>query len=341
MTFEIKPASRQNAVPIIALYSKSGCGKTKSALYLARGLVGQSGKIVMIDTEHGRGEAYAGEVGIGAYDVIQFGEPHSSLRYIEAMQQAYKAGAKVIIIDSISHEWTGIGGVLDQAMENEQKSGKPGLHNWKTPKLNHAKMVGVMCGSPVPVIVCVRAHQKTSQVKGTEEMFKSGAIRQSDIGRNVIVKDKDNSPEQDDKFIYETLLWGEIEPDHTFNVKKWNATDIEKCFPKGIPITTATGEALARWCNAPVQGAPAAQPEAPFSAPTEKPAPAPASTPPGPTVNQMKARLWKLRPNPEMTPAEFEQWLWDEGHLTDAENLSGLTAEGYASVLSRVEARRP
>src|SRR6185369_4310727 len=71
MTMTIKKASRTGVKPLIGFYSESGCGKTMSGLLLARGLVGPSGKIVMIDTESGRGSLYA-DVIEGGYDVLEF-----------------------------------------------------------------------------------------------------------------------------------------------------------------------------------------------------------------------------------------------------------------------------
>ena len=54
MSFEIKKATRRGVIPLIGLCSESGCGKTYSALLLARGYVGPVGKIVVIDTEPSR-----------------------------------------------------------------------------------------------------------------------------------------------------------------------------------------------------------------------------------------------------------------------------------------------
>ena len=68
MSFSFRPAERSQAKPLIGLYAESGCGKTYSALLLARGFVGSAGKIGMIETEAGRGEAYA-DIVPGGYDV--------------------------------------------------------------------------------------------------------------------------------------------------------------------------------------------------------------------------------------------------------------------------------
>ena len=48
MNSAFRPATRSEAKPLIGLYAESGAGKTYSALLLARGFVGPSGKIAMI-----------------------------------------------------------------------------------------------------------------------------------------------------------------------------------------------------------------------------------------------------------------------------------------------------
>ena len=162
MSFEIKKATRQGIIPLVGLYSESGCGKTMSALLLARGLAGASGKIVMIDTESRRGSLYA-DVIPGGYEVLDLDQPFTPSRYIEAVEAAEKAGAQIIVVDSMSHEWEGIGGVCDSAGDNETRSGKAGLHNWKTPKLEHAKMVQRLLRSPVPMVCCIRAKYRRAR----------------------------------------------------------------------------------------------------------------------------------------------------------------------------------
>ena len=57
--FTITPATQQSVKPLIGLYGKSGGGKTLSALYLMRGIVGPKGRIVGVDTENGRMSMFA------------------------------------------------------------------------------------------------------------------------------------------------------------------------------------------------------------------------------------------------------------------------------------------
>lgn len=235
MNFQIKKATRQAVKPLIGLYSESGCGKTYSALLLARGMAGKDGKIVMIDSESGRGSLYA-DVLAGGYDVIDLGEPFSPQRYIAAISAVESSGAKIGIIDSISHEWEGIGGVLDMASQNEERSGKPGLHCWKQPKLEHAKMMLKLLQSPIPWIVCLRAKHKSKQQK-------------NERGKTEIVKDDFVTPIQADDFIFEMTAHAAIQQDHSILLTKCSHPNLRHCFPGTGPIQISHGEMITKWCN--------------------------------------------------------------------------------------------
>lgn len=249
MSFEIKPATRQGIKPLIAAYSESGCGKTFSSLLLARGLAGPKGKIVMADSESGRGSLYADIPEIGGYQTFDLAAPFTPARYVEAVDAIEAAGADVGIIDSGSHEWEGIGGVLDMAGDIEEKSGKTGLHCWKQPKFEHAKFVQRLLRTKIPFVVCLRAKYKSRQKK--------------ENGKTVIIKDEMTSPIQAEDFIFEATCHFEILPNHSIIVTKCSHPALRDCFPKDktTPINIETGQMLAKWCsNAGVT--PTAQPSA-------------------------------------------------------------------------------
>jgi len=238
MTFHFRPAVREDSMPLIALYSQSGCGKTFSALLLARGIVGDEGKIAMIDTESGRGSLYSDQIP-GGYDTLKLTEPFSPQRYIEAIQAAEAAGYDIVVLDSVSHEWEGIGGVIDMATDIEETSGKKGLHCWNKPKQQHNKFVLKLLGSNVPVVLCIRAKYKTRQ-----------------RGRDV-VKDDHVSPIQAEDFIFEMTLHAEVLPNHSIRLTKCSHPDLRGCFEEGSPITIHTGARLAEWAKGGIKQRPA------------------------------------------------------------------------------------
>ena len=107
---ELRQAHRKQAKIKLALQGPAGSGKTMSALLLAFGLATDWNKIAIIDTENHSADLYAH---MGDYNVLQLSKPYSPQRYIQALEVCEKAGVDVIIIDSISHEWEGAGGILD------------------------------------------------------------------------------------------------------------------------------------------------------------------------------------------------------------------------------------
>lgn len=224
---------------------------------MARGIAGSAGQIVMVDTESKRGSLYA-DVLPGGYKVINLDAPFTPDRYISALSAAFDFKPSCVVLDSASHEWEGIGGVCDMAADNESKSGRSGLHNWKQPKFEHAKLVQFILRSPVPLICCIRAKYKTRQKTGTAEMAESGAIRNNQIGKTVIIKDEVTSPIQAEDFIFESTCHAEILPNHTINLTKCSHPELRKCFPQAGPIEIKHGELVRAWCESPGGARPAA-----------------------------------------------------------------------------------
>lgn len=156
MSFEIRTAERQGARLLIQLSGVSGSGKTFSALQLAYGLAGgDASKIVGIDTENRRMSLNADCLPGGErFRVLEFFAPFSPDRYIQAIDAACKAGAEVVVIDSVSHEWEGPGGCQEIA-------GATAFPNWKKAKAEHKRFMTHMLQSPAHIICCTRAREKT------------------------------------------------------------------------------------------------------------------------------------------------------------------------------------
>src|SRR3954463_6237227 len=113
---KLRPAIASEARPLIGLYAQSGCGKTFSSLLLAKGFVGgDMSSVCMIETESGRGEAFARDPVVGGYNVISLRDDFGPKQFGAAIAEAERAGAEALIVDSCSHEWSGLGGVLAMA----------------------------------------------------------------------------------------------------------------------------------------------------------------------------------------------------------------------------------
>jgi hypothetical protein len=156
---EFKKAVRQDAKLLIFLAGGSGSGKTESAMRLASGLAG--GKpFACIDTENGRALHKADD-----YEFMHaaLDPPFSPERYAEAITAADDAGFPVLIIDSGSHEYEGIGGVLDIQREEFERMGKRDsarMSSWIAPKRRHIIYRDALLRSRAHVIVCHRATDK-------------------------------------------------------------------------------------------------------------------------------------------------------------------------------------
>lgn len=180
---QIRPAQREGARVVIGLSGVSGCGKTYSALCLAYGMANGNGKKVgFLDTENRRGSLYADD---DLYTVIQeqlrlkdkaepflIGDlyaPFSPRRYIDAIQEFQDAGVEVLVIDSATHEWEGIGGCCDIA-----EAGNPKVPNWNKAKEQHKKFMNAVLQCDMHVIFCIRAREKAKperqNVDGKEKL---------------------------------------------------------------------------------------------------------------------------------------------------------------------------
>jgi hypothetical protein len=335
MNFDIKPATRTGIKPLIGIYSESGCGKTMSSLFIARGLVGPKGKIVMLDTESGRGSLYA-DVIPGGYEVMEMSESFSPSNYIAAIQAVEKSGASVLVIDSGSHEWEGLDGVTDMAMKisqgraakwNKEWDGVVQFGDWKQPKMEHQKFMLAMLQSPLPIIVCLRAKRKSHQTKGTKEMADAGIIEQRNIGKSMVLKDEFSSPIQAEDFIFEMMAHAEILQNHSIILTKCSHPSLRDCFPKDktTPITIQHGELLAAWCAS--AGGAVTTPKV--------------IDPPQDELKALKLELWAvLKPirNPgEKTWDTANDWLWAEEILDAAkepvERAPDLTVEKFREVI--------
>jgi len=236
MSYTIRRAERGQAKPLVGLYSESGNGKTLSALYLARGFAGPTGRIVMIETEAGRGEAYV-DILPGGYDVISMRGPYRPQEYGQAITVAEAAQPAALIIDSASHEWEGAGGVLQWADENKE-AGKKGAQVWRDPKIAHQRDFMLrLLGTPIPlVIVCMRAKYPMREVKrpdGTKEWQRSEELE----------------PKQSDDILFELFVHGWIDKEHNFRGTKYTLPDLRAVIVDGEPISLATGERLASWAR--------------------------------------------------------------------------------------------
>lgn len=169
MSFQFEPAKRENVPLVIGVAGPSGGGKTLSALLLAKGLSG--GKpFALVDTERRRALHYADD-----FDFLhtELDAPFSPSRYMEAIDAAVAISPPVIVVDSMSHEHVGEGGLLDMheaemkrmAGDDFKRREQVKFAAWIKPKADHKRLVQHMLRLPTHLIVCLRAEEKIDIVK--------------------------------------------------------------------------------------------------------------------------------------------------------------------------------
>lgn len=131
----------------VLLGGSSGSGKTYSALRLATGLARKCGsEIAAIDTEAGRIRYYANEF---EFSDMQLTEPFTPEKYISAIEDAVNSGFKVLIIDSISHEWNYCVDIHDKMPGNSWT-------NWSKVTPRHDAFMEKILQAPIHIIATVR-----------------------------------------------------------------------------------------------------------------------------------------------------------------------------------------
>ena len=140
-------AKREQVWLKVLLSGASGSGKSYSALKLATGIAKKcNSAIAYIGTEGSRNKYYANEFD---YDLLELEEPFECEKYMQAIESAVDAGYKVLIIDSMSHEWKWLNDVHDKMPGNS-------FTNWGRLKPRHHKFMDKVLTSPIHIIATAR-----------------------------------------------------------------------------------------------------------------------------------------------------------------------------------------
>jgi hypothetical protein len=225
----IRKAERKKAKLRLGLAAPSGAGKTYSALLMAFGL---GGKVGLIDTEHGSGDLYAH---LGDYDIIGIEAPYTVAKYTAAIREFEQAGYTTIIIDSLSHAWSGDGGLLDKQGKMADR-GTNSFAAWRTITPEHNALVDAMLQSPCHIIATMRAKQEyvlETNDKGKQQPKKVGM-----------------APVQREGMEYEFTVMLDIDMGHIASASKDRTSLFDGQFFK---ISKATGEQLLAWLETGVE----------------------------------------------------------------------------------------
>ena len=246
---QIVEAKKDSARLVIGLSGISGEGKTYSALMLAYGMVNYDpSKIGFIDVENRRGRLYANifkkhptHPSDVPFLIADLEPPHSPARYAQAIKEFSeynKNQIEVLIIDSVTHEYEGTGGVQEIAEINALGNGIKKRTNWALAKKEHKGFMNTLLQSNPHIIACVRAREKGKEI---EQSNGNGGTKKVWVSEGV-------QPVQEKNFMFEMtaslMMWD-----------KGKAQAVHKCPEELLPIlgresgyiTSEDGLALRRW----------------------------------------------------------------------------------------------
>lgn len=169
MKFE--KAMRKKAKLRLALTGPSGSGKTYSALLVAKGI---GGRIAVLDTEKGSASLYSD---VADFDVLEMDPPFAPERFIEAITAAEQAGYDTLVLDSITHEWSGVGGCLELVDTIAKAKFRGNTWSaWSEINPRHRLFLDAILRSPMHIIATMRSKTETAQVEenGRKKVAKLG-----------------------------------------------------------------------------------------------------------------------------------------------------------------------
>lgn len=205
------------------LTGPSGSGKSYSALRIAKGLSKKcKSSIAYIGTEASRDKFYANEFD---YDLLQLEAPYSIEKYNAAIDEAIDAGYKILIIDSLSHEWTYLNDLHDKMPGNS-------FQNWGKLKPKHNSFMQKILTAPIHVIATARGKDEwTLEDKNGKQVPKKVGL----------------GAQQDKNITYEYTVSFVIDQDtHIAHADKDNTHLFDG---KYEILTEKDGEALYEWAN--------------------------------------------------------------------------------------------
>jgi AAA domain len=180
----------------------SGSGKTWGALALAFNLW-PNAKVCVIDSENESASLYADH---WEFDTIPLTPPFTSARYQQCIEMVVHLGYDVAIIDSLSHQWDGEGGILRRKEALDQRPGANSWANWAQFTPEHQAFIESIKQAPIHIIATMRAKQDYVLEQGDK-----GKTKPVKVGMAPIVREGTD---------YEFSIVFDVQMDHKAVVSK-------------------------------------------------------------------------------------------------------------------------
>lgn len=181
---DFKKAVKYGSKLKMGLCGPAGNGKTYTALAIASYLADKmGGRVAVLDTEHGSARKYADEFD---FDVIEL-DSFAVKNYIGTIHSAEEGGYSVIIIDSLSHAWSGKDGLLEFVDEKTRQSRSKNAFSegWKAATPLQNQLIDTMLGCKIHLIATMRT--KTEWVVERDE--RTGKSSPRKVGMQPVQRD--------------------------------------------------------------------------------------------------------------------------------------------------------
>lgn len=229
-TMQFQRATRKKAKLRLGVSGPAGSGKTTAALAIASGL---GGRIALLDTEAGSASLYSDSCD---FDSMNLEAPYSPERFVQAIKAAEGAGYDVLILDSVTPEWSGPGGCLELNEQIAQTRYRGNTWSaWSETKPMHRDFIDAILHSKLHVIATMRSKTETVQTESKQ------------------IKKLGMKSEQESGFDYEMTIVFEI--DHQTHLA--TATkDRSRLFTAPTHLTEKVGKTLRDWLDSGVEAPP-------------------------------------------------------------------------------------
>ena len=207
MVIDFRKATKYESKLRLALIGPAGSGKTYSALAIAKHL---GGKVAVLDTEHGSASKYAD---LFEFDVVT-PQSFNPTVYMDTITAAEQAGYDILIVDSLSHAWSGKDGILEFVDTETSKSRSKNAFNegWRKASPLHGRMIDAILAADLHIIATIRSkvtYEVVENDRGKKEPRKIGL-----------------QPVQREGMEYEFDVIGDLDQDNRLVVSKSRCPDL-------------------------------------------------------------------------------------------------------------------